>query len=166
MDMQLLHQIQTEKKVVVHEPNSLERKKLHQWAQLNGIFHVSYCDGKWASKTNRSYYCSTCVKWTTNVTTHRCCGDDLDCGDFSIHCNDCEGFGSLGDLGQIVWHQDAWMELRELDGCRRPKIYEENNAIAFASDIVLLKDIFEEKGIKPVKAEKWIKKRELARAKE
>lgn len=111
------------------------RKKIHLFAEKNGLYHVSYYDGTMDTEIKYSYYCSECDK----RLRHGEYIDYSDCCDNIIICNTCDN--NVFD-----------------DDCRQ-KAHYKNNTIVVSNDIEKMKPIFEIKKVSnPIE---WIKKREL-----
>ena len=121
--------------------NSDLRKKIHEFAQINGLYHVSYRDIDKESEHKSSYYCSHCEKWIRSNGYE----EMSDERELLVLCKNCE---------EIIADESGQYDS---DCDKQPKYYYTNNVIAVSNNIDLLSRIFKAKGIK--KPKEWIRKR-------
>lgn len=146
----IIKKISTDSIIKLNIESSTIRKLYHRFAEINNLFHVSYCDKTRDFETKYSYWCDKCEKYIKqkDYTIQYCCGDGQ-CGEFTVLCDLCES----DDDVTIIGDEDG-----AYDDVPMKETKKTNNIIAISNNIELLKDIFEKKNIK--KPMEWMKKRE------
>lgn len=147
----ILKTVNTNSIIKVYIRSGETRKHFHEWAELNNLFHVSYCDKERDFETNVSYWCDNCKQYIkkNDYEIVHCCGDGQ-CGEYLITCNLC---ADDDDVEIIADECGAYNDTPQKETKRT------NNVIVIANKVELLSDIFKHKNIK--KPLEWIKKRKF-----
>jgi len=122
--------------------NSNLRKDIHDFAQRNGLCHISYRDESKEAEYKSKYWCSYCERWLRSDA-------------YSEMSDEREKLVTCGYCEEIIADEEGQYDS---DCDKEPKSYYTNNVIAVSNDIELLNDIFKAKKIK--KPKKWLEKQE------